>query len=97
LELLDFLLPLEDDFEARLPLEEDLPDELLADELPFRTVDRAVPPEEDVPELLDAADPERALVVIPLPDRGVDGILVGRSLRLRVRAMVVFRASGSVR
>jgi hypothetical protein len=67
LELLDFLLPLEDDFEARLPPEEDLPEELLLAELPFLTVDRAVPPE-DAPELLDAAEPERTLVVIPPPD-----------------------------
>jgi hypothetical protein len=94
LELLDFLLLLEDDFEARLPLEEDLPDELLADELPFLTVDRAVLPV-DLPELPDDAVPERTLVVMPPPDRALDGILVGRSLRLRVRAVVVLRVSES--
>ncbi|MFC1484815.1 hypothetical protein ACFL6Q_07200 [Candidatus Neomarinimicrobiota bacterium] len=94
MDLLDFLLLLEDDFEARLPLEEDLPDELLADELPFLTVDRAVLPE-DVPELPDDAAPERTLVVIPPPDCRLDGMLVGRSLRLRVRAVVVFCASES--
>jgi hypothetical protein len=94
--LLDFLLLLEEDFEARLPLEEDLPDELLADELPFLTVDRAVLPE-DVSELPDDAVPERTLVVMPPPDRGLDGRLVGRSLRLRVRAVVVLRVSESPR
>ena len=93
MELLDFLLLLEDDFVARLPLEEDLPDELLVAELPFLTVDRAVLPEEEAPELPDAAVPERTLVVMPPPD----GILVGRSLRLRVRAVVVFRVSESPR
>ena len=91
------MLPLDDDdLEARLPPEEERPDELLVAELPFRTVVLAALPEE-LPELLDAADPERTPAVIPVPDDRPDGILVGRSARFRVRAVVVFLSSGSLR
>ena len=84
----------DDDFVALLPLEDERPEELLVAELPFRIVVRAVLPAE-LPELLEAVDPERTLVVIPVPEGGLEDVLVGKSARFRVRAVVVSFLSGS--